>query len=170
MKNSKMDMKKFSLFLLLVFVIFSSCAQPNYQKILVVKVIDGDTLRLSTGEHLRLIGIDSPEQRYNKKLERDAKRSGEDARMIIAKGQAAYEFARSLAEDKVIQIEFDEERYDDYGRLLGYAFLADGTFINLEIVKAGFARPLTIRPNVRYADSFYNAYLQAKEMRKGNWK
>lgn len=154
--------------LLLFFVI--SCAQPDYQDILVAKVIDGDTLKLFTGESLRLIGIDSPEQRFNDKLKRDASRSGEEISSIISKGKRAYEFTRSLAESKFIRIEFDEEKYDDYGRLLGYAFLTDGTFINLEIVKKGFARPLAIKPNVRYRDSFYNAYLEAKQMRKGNWK
>ena len=165
-----MKMNKRTIVFIFLMLFTASCAQPDYQNILVIKVIDGDTLRLSTGESLRLIGIDSPEQRYNDKLKRDAMQSGEDVRTIISKGQAAYKFTRSLAEGKFIQIEFDEEKYDDYGRLLGYAFFADGTLINLEIMKEGFARPLTIRPNVRYADSFYNAYLQAKEMRKGNWK
>ncbi|MBN3037881.1 MAG: thermonuclease family protein [Candidatus Omnitrophica bacterium] len=154
----------------LFFLVLSSCAPPDYSNILVTKAIDGDTLRLATGEKLRLIGIDTPEMYESEKLYRDAASSGEDISVIIARGRESHRFTQDLVENKTVSIEFDEEKYDDYGRLLGYAFLADGTFINAEIVKEGYAIPLTIRPNVRYADYIYRLYWQARQAKKGLWQ
>jgi endonuclease YncB( thermonuclease family) len=38
-------------------------------------------------ESIRLIGIDTPESRINKKTKRDAKRSGQDIKTIIEMGK-----------------------------------------------------------------------------------
>ena len=56
----------------------SSYAQ---QTTTVVRIVDGDTLKIrywGKEESIRLIGIDTPESRVNKKAKRDAKRSGQD--------------------------------------------------------------------------------------------
>lgn len=48
---------------------------------IVLRVIDGDTLKAGYDHqkvNIRLIGIDTPESRANKKAYRDAKRSGKD--------------------------------------------------------------------------------------------
>jgi endonuclease YncB( thermonuclease family) len=58
----------------------------------VVKVIDGDTLKVKTQgykENIRLIGVDTPEGRKNKKALKDADRSGEDVRTITKMGKQA---------------------------------------------------------------------------------
>ncbi|MGR3303848.1 MAG: thermonuclease family protein [Candidatus Scalindua sp.] len=47
----------------------------------VTRIVDGDTLKiryLSKEESIRLIGIDTPESRVNKKTKKDAERSGQD--------------------------------------------------------------------------------------------
>ena len=47
---------------------------------------------------------------------------------------------------------------DDFGRMLAYVYLAgDGTFVNMAIIRKGFARVLTIRPNAAHADEFVAA-------------
>ena len=99
----------------------------------VAKVIDGDTLKLSNGERVRLIGIDTPESRDNPKLRRDAERTGQDRQAIIAMGKRATEFTKKLVEGKQVRLEFDVQQRDKYGRLLAYVYLEDGTFLNSSI-------------------------------------
>jgi micrococcal nuclease len=43
------------------------------------------------------------------------------------------------------------EPRDRYGRALVYLWLADGRFVNELLVAGGYARTLSISPNVRYA-------------------
>lgn len=142
----------------------------NYSDIRVKRVVDGDTLVLETGERVRLIGIDTPELHESNKLYRDAGRTGQDVRTIQKLGQKAYEFTRSLVEGKRVSLEFDVEKYDRYERLLAYVYLKDGTFVNAEIVKQGYANLMTFPPNVKYVDLFQQLYQEARENRRGLWK
>jgi micrococcal nuclease len=136
----------------------------------VSKAIDGDTLRLSGGEHIRLIGIDTPESRYNNKLVRDSKRSRRDIDSIIKMGKEASSFTRKLVEGKKVRLELDIEKHDKYGRLLAYVYLEDGTFVNLKIIEEGYAQVMTIAPNVKHAQTFLKSERQAREKGKGLWK
>ncbi len=159
-----------SIILILLVFIFTSCEKNDYSKIVVIEVIDGDTLRLETGQSVRLIGIDCPEMYESDKLYRDARNTGKDIGMIIAQGEQAHRFTQGLVKGKVVSVEFDQEKYDSYGRLLAYVFLADGTFVNTEIVKHGYARPLTIAPNLKYADWIQQLYWEAQQKGRGLWK
>jgi len=90
---------------------------------LVVRVLDGDTIEvLLAGETLRLryIGIDSPE----------------DGQPFSSE---ATEANRQLVEGKKVLLEKDVSETDRYDRLLCYVYLLDGTFINAELVRAGYA-------------------------------
>jgi len=142
----------------------------NYSDIRVKRVVDGDTLLLESGERVRLIGIDTPELHESEKLRRDAGRTGQDARTIQKLGQKSYEFTRSLVEGKPVSLEFDVQKYDRYNRLLAYAYLKDGTFVNAEIVKQGYANLLSIPPNVKYAQFFQELYQEARENKRGLWR
>ncbi len=142
----------------------------NYDDILVTRVVDGDTLRLENGERVRLIGIDTPEVHESAKLYRDARRTGQDAAVIRKLGKQASNFTRGLVEGKRVRLEFDVEKRDRYERLLAYVYLKDGTFVNAEIVKQGYASPYTFPPNVRYADLFVKLNREARENRRGLWK
>jgi micrococcal nuclease len=142
----------------------------NYTDILVKRVIDGDTLLLETGERVRLIGIDTPEMHESDKLYRDAQRSGRDISTIQKLGRLSYEFTKNLAQGKRVSLEFDVERYDKYDRLLAYVYLKDGTFVNAEIVRQGYASLMSIPPNVKYADLFLKLYQEARENRRGLWE
>ena len=62
------------------------------------------------------------------------------------------------------------EKKDRYNRLLAYVFLEDGTFVNAKILEQGYAQPMTIVPNVKYADLFEEFYQQARQNRKGLWQ
>jgi len=142
----------------------------DYTDIYIRRVIDGDTIQLESGERVRLIGIDTPEMHESDKLYRDSQRSGEDIKVIKELGQRAYQFTKKLVEGKRVSLEFDVEKYDRYNRLLAYVYLKDGTFVNAEIVKQGYASLLTIPPNVRYADLFTKFYREARENKRGLWK
>ncbi len=142
----------------------------SYNDILVIRAVDGDTLKLENGERVRLIGIDTPEMHESDKLYKDSRRTGQDIRTIQALGRRAYEFTRNLIEGKRVRLEFDVEKHDKYGRLLAYVFLLDGKFVNAEIVKQGYASLMTFPPNVKYADLFLKLYQEARENRRGLWK
>lgn len=136
----------------------------------VVKVVDGDTLKLSSGEKVRLIGIDTPEAYYGDKLVRDSKRSGKDVKTIMALGRKASAFTKDLCLNKRVRLEYDAEKRDRYGRSLAYVFLEDGTFINAKIIEEGYAQIMTIPPNVKYAGQFQALERIARKEMKGLWK
>jgi micrococcal nuclease len=140
----------------------------------VLSVVDGDTLKISykgQKESIRLIGIDTPESRVNKKTKKDAKRSGQDIEAIIAMGKRATAYVESLVKQgDLVTIEFDVQERDKYKRLLGYVYLPNGKMLNEEIVKAGYANVMTIPPDVKYKDRFLTAYQNAKERKGELWK
>ncbi|MCM8792729.1 MAG: thermonuclease family protein [Candidatus Omnitrophica bacterium] len=143
----------------------------NYADIKVKRVVDGDTLELENGQRLRLIGIDAPEMHDSEKLLRDIQRSKKDIRTIKSMGKRSYEFLRRLVENKTVKLEFDVEKYDRYNRLLAYVFLKDdNTFVNAKLIEEGYAQPLTIPPNVKYADYFLTLYQKARAEKKGLWR
>lgn len=144
--------------------------ESDYSDILVNRVVDGDTLRLETGERVRLIGIDTPEIHESAKLNRDSVRSGQSKSAIQKLGRQSYEFTRQLVEGKRVSLEFDVEKKDKYNRILAYVYLKDGTFVNAKIVEEGYASLMTYPPNVKYADLFQHLYRQARENRQGLWK
>lgn len=119
-------------------------AQPTLTAT-VVKVVDGDTLHVIVNgqkESVRLIGVDTPESRRNKKAEKDARRSGEDMEAIIAMGKEAARFTRSLVRKGVtVKIAFDVQQRDRYGRLLGYVYLPTAACSTRRSSRLGMPRP-----------------------------
>ncbi|MCP4649634.1 MAG: thermonuclease [PVC group bacterium] len=144
--------------------------QYDYNNIKCTKVVDGDTIELENGEKVRMIGIDTPESRNNSKTKRDSERTGQDIKTITLMGKKATEFTKTLVEGKQVRLEFDVQERDRYGRLLAYIYLTDGTFVNVEIVKSGYASPMTIPPCVKYAELFKRLYEEAMETKRGLWE
>ncbi len=149
------------------------CALPGCSEAgdtyIVTRVIDGDTIELNTTERVRLIGIDTPETRVNRKLERDMKRTGKESQMIIAMGKEATEFTKRLALGKTVTLEYDAEKRDRYGRLLAYVYLPDGKMLNAEILKQGYGQLYTFPPNIKHVDMFIKMQLEARENERGLW-
>jgi len=166
-------MPKILLIGVMIFTFFiAGCGESvgyDYNDIAVRRVIDGDTIELQNGERVRLIGIDTPESRFNSKLERDAKKTGRDQRTIIAMGKKATIFTKSLVGGKRVMLEFDVERRDRYGRLLAYVYLPDGRMLNAELLKAGYAQVYTFQPNVKYVNKFLALQKEARENNRGLW-
>jgi micrococcal nuclease len=166
----------------------TSVIDPVYQEeVFVTKVIDGDTIELETGEHVRLIGIDTPESRKNEKAKRDSLRTQTDLDKIVKMGKEAKSILNKIVYHKKVRIEFDITQRDKYGRLLAYIYLyrsqvedttkpsnyyliGDEIFVNASMVKLGYASPMTIAPNVKYAGLFKELFSQARNNNQGLWE
>ena len=140
----------------------------------VIRVIDGETFvcQFADGkeEHIRLIGVDTPESKRNEKAERDASRTGQDIETIIAQGKKAASFTKSYLEPgTTVRLEFDVQPIDKYGGLLAYVYLPDGTMLNALLVQEGYAQVMTVPPNVKYKDLFLKLQKEAREQGKGLW-
>jgi micrococcal nuclease len=141
----------------------------DYNNIKVIRVIDGDTIKIEDGSLVRLIGIDTPEYYESNKLFRDARRLKQDIATIKKMGAMSYAFTKQMLQDKYVRLEFDIEKYDKYGRLLAYVFLPDGTFVNGKIIEKGYACVYTIPPNVKYAALLNRLQQEAREKNAGLW-
>src|SRR3989338_2427140 len=122
---------------------------------LVVRVIDGDTIEIEGGKKVRYIGIDTPE-------------TVDPRKPVQCFGVEASNKNKELVSGKRVRLEKDVSETDKYGRLLRYIYIGD-TFVNLELVKQGFAYSSTYPPDVKHQSQFTEAQRQAKEQNKGLW-
>jgi len=145
-----------------------------YNAAIVVRVVDGDTLKIEMNGHeeaVRLIGIDTPESKINKKAKKDAVKTNHDIETITAMGREAARYVRTLIrKGDTVSIEFDVQKRDKYNRLLVYAYLTDGKMLNEEIIKAGYANVMTYPPNVKYQERFVKAYREARDTKRGLYR
>jgi endonuclease YncB( thermonuclease family) len=139
---------------LLITLLSTSLYGQNVTK--VIRVIDGDTLHLTNGEKVRLIGVDTPETRHPQKP-------------VERFGKEAYLFTKRMVEGKEVRLEFDWQRRDKYGRLLAYVYLTDGAFLNAEIIKQGYGFAYKKYP-FKYFDEFEKFEKEARENGRGLWK
>ena len=125
----------------------------------VAHVVDGDTIIVFDGKEkvkVRLIGIDTPES-----VHRDESKNTREGKIVS-------ERLSSFLTGKRVQLEFDAESQDKYGRLLAYVWL-DGEMVNKMLLDAGLAKTLSIPPNTKHADEFALAEEGARESGAGFW-
>ena len=119
----------------------------------VTYVYDGDTIEVElNGEKVkvRYIGIDTPE--------RDTPYYAE-----------ATKANRDLVQGETVILVKDVSETDRFGRLLRYIYLPDGTFVNEKLIADGYARLITIPPDLKYADYFRELQADARSAEKGLW-
>ncbi|WP_162532303.1 thermonuclease family protein [Candidatus Scalindua japonica] len=166
----KKQIKTLSLVFVLVLVYSPIYAQ---QKTLVTRIIDGDIVQVlyeGLEKRIRLIGIDAPESRIDRKALKEANMSEHDIETIVEMGAKAKAYVNGLIKrGDFVTIEFDIKEMDRYGRLLCYVYLSNGKMLNEEIVRAGYANVKTIPPNIKYEDTFLNAFKYAEETKGGLW-
>ena len=75
---------------------------------------------------------------------------------------------QGLVEMKRVRLAYDYPHYDRWHRTLAYLYLEDGTFVNLQMVRSGYAMALTRYP-FRYLDQFRDAAHDAREQSAGLW-
>lgn len=125
----------------------------------VVRVVDGDTIEVSGGARVRLIGIDTPE-------------TVDPGRPVQCFGPEATRYAKELLPVGTrVRLVYDVERLDRFGRTLAYVHkLADGVFVNAAVARNGFAVQATFPPNVVHAEEFRAAVAEARGASIGLWR
>jgi micrococcal nuclease len=120
----------------------------------VTRHTDGDTLWLSGIGKVRLIGVDTPEVHGR----------------VECFGRAASAFVRRLLPlGARVRYSLGVEPRDRYGRALAYLYTDDGRFVNLLLVRRGYAQPLTVPPNDHFAARFGRAARGARARGAGLW-
>jgi len=124
----------------------------------VIRVKDGDSIFLSTtDEKVHLLGVNAPE------IDSDF----EDVAVYYA--QESEDFVRRMCEGKDVRIEYDKDKRDGYNRLAVYVYLKDGTFLNAEMIKQGYAYVDTLF-YFKYLKEFRELENQARKERRGLWR
>jgi micrococcal nuclease len=126
----------------------------------VLRVVDGDTIRVRLDGHterVRYIGVDTPE----------SVKPGTPVQCFAKRAAAAN---AALVAGRSVRLVGDVEKRDRYGRLLAYVYREpDGAFVNAQLVRGGYARTLTIAPNVAHARQFARLAQTARESGRGLW-
>ena len=113
-------------------------------------VNDGDTFKTVEGDYIRLLGINTEE-------------TG------MPHSSAAKHRLEQLLNSGEIRLEKDIEDLDVYGRQLRYVFAGD-VFVNLELVREGYAHVYVIPPNTKYWDELMDAEQEAREKELVLWQ
>ena len=117
-------------------------------------VLDGDTIRLSDGNRVRYIGMDTPE-------------TESDPPECYAKEAARRN--RKLVDGKRVALRKDRSETDRYGRLLRYVYLEDGRMVNELLVEEGYAVAAEFRPDPQNASRFAELEEEAHQANRGLW-
>jgi len=134
-------------------------------EVIMVEVIDGDTIRVRDPKSdeiftVRYLGIDTPE------LEGPAYET--------CFSEQAMEKNEELVSDQKLLLEFDVDRYDQFGRNLAYVFTLDefgekDVFVNLELAEEGYARFYLDKINTLHQDELAEAIISSQEEFLGLW-
>lgn len=133
-----------------------ACAEAQKRdtaECVVKSVADGDSFTCADRSRVRLLGIDAPE--------RDQAPFGAEARRHLL---------TLMPIGATLRLETDMRPRDQHGRILAYAYDADGRMINEAIARAGYVTVLSYAPNVRHIERIRKAVRQARTAKRGLWK
>jgi len=128
----------------------------SYSYYKVKKVYDGDTILLTDGRKIRLLGINTPEIEHSNQTAQ-------------AGGNAARKWLTQQLLGTKIRLEFDQEKRDKYKRHLAHIFTEQGIHINRELVRLGFASTSIFPPNLKYVTDFLVVEQTAEAKHLGIW-
>ncbi len=133
----------------------------------VIRIVDGDTLHLTPTSKgvldrradvtVRLLEIDTPESK-------DAHRPHQ-----CYSDEATAELTRLVPEGSEVRFVADRELRDQYGRTLLYVWNDDGRFVNLAMVRRGFAKAVLFEPNDQHIATMRSAQRKAEAAGRGLW-
>jgi len=126
----------------------------------VTRIVDGDTIKVNIRgkiESIRLLAIDTPE-------------TVDPRKPVQCFGKEASNKMKSFVSGKYVKLVDDKTQgnRDKYSRLLRYVYLDNGTFVNAEMVKQGYAFSYKQYPT-KYLNDFNNLEKQAREKNLGLW-
>lgn len=140
-------------------VLASACpAEHINERVQVVHVYDGDTVKLTDGRRVRFIGIDAPELRGKNKSDQP----------FASKAREALQ-DRLNSNNRTLRLQYDKEHQDHYGRLLAHAFLETGENIVVPLLQQGLATTLVVPPNTWGAGCYQHQENNARSEQRGLW-
>ena len=140
-------------------------------------VYDGDTLRLSDGRKVRLIGINAPEMarlenksaaknKVPRKISRKIYRTAEPE--PLAEASRNY-LVSLLSQANSIGLRYGSESHDRYGRLLAHVFVDGRINVQAQLLAQGLAVVITVPPNLWAHDCYMMQERSAVLRRQGVW-
>ena len=137
----------------------SPSTQPLYK---VTSITDGDTIKVLINEKIetiRIVGINTPE-------------TVDPRKPVECYGRQSSDYLTSFLSNSSVHLEVDETQSDrdQYGRLLRFVFLTDGTDVGLEMIKKGYARE-SLYSSVphKYHETYVAAEDNANKEERGLW-
>ena len=120
----------------------------------VVRVVDGDTVDVRLGHQgttrVRLLNVDAPE-------------TVDPNSVVECLGpEASQRLKELLPEGSTVDLAFDDERTDRYGRTLAGVY-ADGVLVNAQLASEGLAVPMTVGSNTRFQAAVEASWEDANE-------
>ncbi|WP_442961780.1 thermonuclease family protein [Pseudomonas sp. BMS12] len=125
----------------------------------VVKVVDGDTLRLGDGSSVRLIGINTPERAHDG---RPAEPFAEAARRRLQ--------ALVAANDGRVGLRLGARSRDHYGRTLAHAYDRQGRNLETQLLAEGMGYRVAFEPASGLEGCQREAEAAARQQRLGLWQ
>ncbi len=154
-------------FLLLVglALVLQFAFQQRFDAAVIKEVLDGDSLIVTTSKYkrgvkVRLAGVDAPEKSSNM-LQASEKFAELPTRFVKERYQPGTK----------IFLEYDTQKWDQYGRLLAYVYSSKrGKSLNEELLRRGYAYFKPHKRNKKYARHFQQLESQARAHKYGLWK
>jgi endonuclease YncB( thermonuclease family) len=136
------------------------CPAPGgLTPVAVQRVVDGDTLRLSDGRNVRMIGLNTPE--LGKKGRSD------EPFAVVARKRLETLVAAS---DGQVGLLPGKESKDHYGRTLAHVYAADGANLEAQMLAEGLGFLVAVAPNVDLVDCQQAAERSARQAGLGLWR
>lgn len=152
----------------------------NFEKVSLWACIDGDTIKVVNSSNetitVRLIGVNTPES-----VHPDSERNNEYGVMASDWTKDYIHNYLQKYNTNDMWLEYDEGRYDEYGRTLAYLWLSEDVdtsditdirnyMLNAILVDNGYAEIMTITPNTKYSQHFYGLMENAESNGIGLWQ
>jgi micrococcal nuclease len=136
----------------------------NLEAVTVYRAVDGDTLELSDGRKIRLVGVNTPESTTRHE----------------EYGKEASNYTSAQLKGKKVWMQKDVSDTDRYNRYLRIIWLSIPTDVmsekeirakmfNAKLVLNGYAEPSTYSPDVKYSDYFVKFAREARANNTGLW-
>ena len=136
------------------------CPAPDgLAPVAVQRVVDGDTLRLSDGRSVRMIGLNTPE--LGKKGRAD------EPFAVTARKRLE---ALVAASDGQLALLPGKESKDSYGRTLAHLYGADGANLEAQMLAEGLGFQVAVAPNVDLVICQQTAERSARQAGLGVWR
>ena len=136
------------------------CPVPSgLASVAVQRVVDGDTVRLSDGRSVRMIGLNTPEL---------GKQGRSDEPFAVAARKRLE--ALVAASDGRVGVLPGKESKDHYGRTLAHLYGADGVNLEAQMLAEGLGFQVAVAPNVDLVTCQQAAEHSARQAGLGVWR